>query len=230
VTKRRELSRVTFVLTRGIRRDGRVDNMDDADRIRWAPKVRQPKICQLYQRDAAGIVDEELIDDVGMALYERCRSILLVSNAQVECPRCGRVFHVGWGHASDDVITCPGVGCSWRTTSDQYHSSWRHRDLIGTRAAADLEAFVEQYPRAASPRGKMLLIDRLIHAFHQGIKAGVGHRSLANNLIEGSHEQVVAFLDRLAYGEGSSPEVRETWEQFHANVSQMWRLRRTRKS
>jgi hypothetical protein len=137
VTKRRELSRVTFVLTRGIRRDGRVDNMDDADRIRWAPKVRQPKICQLYQRDAAGIVDEELIDDVGMALYERCRSILLVSNAQVECPRCGRVFHVGWGHASDDVITCPGVGCSWRTTSDQYHSSWRHRDLIGTRAAAD---------------------------------------------------------------------------------------------
>lgn len=209
--------------------DGEIGNMDDAERIRWAPKVRQPKIWRLYQSDAAGIVGEELIDDVGMALYERCQSILLVSNAEVECPRCGRVFHVGWGHAGDDVVACSGAGCSWETTFHQYHSSCRHRDLIGTRAAADIQAFVEQYRHAASPRDNMLLIDRLIHAFHRGIKAGVGHRSVANNLIEGSHEQVVAFLDRLAYGEESSPEIRETWEEFHANLDRMWRLRRTRK-
>jgi hypothetical protein len=48
------------------------------ERMRWARKVSQAKIRQLYQADAMGIVDEELIDKVGTALYACCQSILLI--------------------------------------------------------------------------------------------------------------------------------------------------------
>jgi hypothetical protein len=60
--------------------------------VRWAPRVASAKIHKLYQTDALGIVDEELIDLVGVALFARCQSILTVTEAaagRVACPRCG---------------------------------------------------------------------------------------------------------------------------------------------
>src|SRR5258708_28782977 len=51
----------------------------------WAPKVRPEKIWQLYQNDARGLVDETLVDDVGLALYLRCESVLLVSAGRIKC-------------------------------------------------------------------------------------------------------------------------------------------------
>ena len=44
--------------------------------IRWGRRVPKWKIRRLYELDARGIVDEELIDDVGVTVFERCRSIL----------------------------------------------------------------------------------------------------------------------------------------------------------
>jgi hypothetical protein len=49
------------------------------ERIQWANRVSQIKIWQLYQSDARGILDEELIDEVGIALYARAQSILLLT-------------------------------------------------------------------------------------------------------------------------------------------------------
>ena len=49
------------------------------------------KIRRLYETDAMGIVDEELLDDVGLSLCLRCQSILAVSdarNGKVRCPGC----------------------------------------------------------------------------------------------------------------------------------------------
>jgi hypothetical protein len=61
--------------------------------IRWAPKVRQEQIWRLYQNDARGLIDEELIDEVGWALYSRCQSILWVTDRnRVPCPRCHHVI------------------------------------------------------------------------------------------------------------------------------------------
>ena len=42
--------------------------------IRWEPRVPKRKIRLLYETDAKGIYDEELIDDVGFALLARCQS------------------------------------------------------------------------------------------------------------------------------------------------------------
>jgi hypothetical protein len=181
----------------------------------------------LYYKDAQGLVDEELIDEVGTALYARCESILLVSSASIKCPRCRQVFQVGRGHSEEDIHSCPVEGCDWQTTHRQYHNSWRHQDLIGTRAESAFRAYVEQYPHARDPGQKMILIDQLIHAFHQGIRKGVPHRAAANNLIEGRHREVVAFLDRLAYGDGSTPGIQEVKEEWQVKMRQAERARRS---
>src|SRR5262245_61838332 len=114
------------------------------DKIRWARKVSRAKIRQLYQTDARGIMDETLIDEVGTALYARCQSVLRVSQAQALCPRCGQLFPVGWGRSTQELIACPTEGCSWQTTYEQWHQSWRHQDLIGTNAATAFENYLQK--------------------------------------------------------------------------------------
>jgi hypothetical protein len=195
-----------------------------SERIRWERKVSRAKINRLYQIDALGIADEALIDEVGTALLARCESILIVSRAQARCPRCGTVFAVGWGPHADPVVACP-AGCGWQATVDDWHRSWRHQDLIGTRAEAAFEHYVTRYPKAQTAPQKMLLIDGLIHAFHQGIVAGSPHRSAANNLIEGSYREVISFLDGLAYGPGSTPGLRESHAEWRVQAEQARRVR-----
>ena len=57
------------------------------EKISWAIKIRQ-----LYENDARGTVDEVMVEDVGLALLQRCQSIWLVTHREVECPRCGAEF------------------------------------------------------------------------------------------------------------------------------------------
>jgi hypothetical protein len=183
---------------------------DSNERIRWARRVSQAKIWQLYQNDARGLVDEALIDEVGIALYARAQSILLVTNAKVRCPRCRSVFHVGWEHEDDDAIACPADGCTWETTYYQYRRSWHRQHLFGGNANPELEQFIRDYRRARRPQERMILIDQLIHAFHRKLKASDPTKSAAPNLIEGKGPRVVAFLDRLTYGDAGTPELEET--------------------
>jgi hypothetical protein len=186
--------------------------MSNTERIRWASRVSQAKIWQLYQSDARGILDEELIDEVGIALYARAQSILLVINGDVCCPRCRSIVHIGWEQtqAPDEVILCPTAGCFWQTTYRDWRKSLHRQHLLGRNANSALKAFVEQYRRARRPQNKMLLIDQLIHAFHQKLKERDPLKSVASNLIEGKGPKVVAFLDRLAYGDGSTSGLKET--------------------
>lgn len=194
------------------------------ERIIWTPKVRQAKIWQLYQNDARGTVDEDLVQDVGYRLLQRCRSIQLATNRSLECPRCGTVFKLPesepW-RLLPGMHPCPGPGCGWETTAEEWHASWRHRDLLGLAALPAIEAYVRDYPNAASPQERMLCIDQLIHAFHISLRDGNAGRSFANNLIEGSHDQVVDLLDRLFALPGG---VRK--DQWQTEVKKMYKRRR----
>lgn len=67
----------------------------------------------------------------------------------------------------------------------------------------------------------MLAIDQLIHAFHWDFKLHLPNRPAANNLIEGSLEQVIDLLDRLSYGEDA--QAREEWRE---NRDRMLKRRR----
>lgn len=192
--------------------------MSDDEKIRWARRVSREKIRQLYRQDAQGIVDEELIDEVGTALYTRCQSILLVSNAQVRCPRCREIFDVGWNdkREDDDVVICPTAGCDWQTTYRQYHDSWRRRHFISWGIQPVLREFLAQYKQAKRPQDRMILIDGLLHEFHRNMTTGDLRGPAARNLIEGKYGQVLALLEELAYGDGSTAglqEIKDAWRE-----------------
>jgi hypothetical protein len=193
------------------------------EKISWAPKLRQSKIRQIYQNDARGTVDEVLVEEVGLGLLYRCRSIWLVTNREVECPRCGAVFSPcepdSW-KMLPGAQRCPTPGCGWETTAQAWHDSWRHRELLGTAAMEAVELYLHEYPRARTTREQMLCIDQLIHSFHISLQTGKFNRSFANNLIEGSHEQVVEFLDRLSARTDGVDK-----EQWRANVKDMYKTR-----
>ena len=113
-------------------------NLKSARReIRWPPRVQKIKLRRLYEADAQGIVDTELIDDVGITLFVRCQAILEVAEAKagrVRCPRCARQGQTMVierehqpGDARDEVLTCPQ--CGWQITWGEYAKSFRRRQL-----------------------------------------------------------------------------------------------------
>jgi hypothetical protein len=178
---------------------------------RWAARVAPEKIRKLYETDARGMVDEELLDEVAFALYARCESILTVTEAvrgSIKCPccshLCGRIKMLTG--KSDDVLRCGE--CGWEMTWGAYHRSFQKQHLIGRGAVPAFQAYVEQFPRARSPQEKMLLIDRLIHAIHKEY-ASTPQWPAAFNLIEGNVTTAVQLLDGLAYGPSSTPGTRE---------------------
>ena len=197
------------------------------EKITWSPTIRQAKIWQLYQNDALGAVDEVLVEDVGLSLLYRCRSILLVTRREVECPRCGMVFLLsepGTWKMLPGVQLCPTPGCGWETTSEQWHESWEHRDLLGSAAMQAIETYLHDYPRARKKEARMVCIDQLIHSFHISLRTGKASRSFANNLIEGSHDQVVEFLDRLSAKDSGVDK-----DQWRTEVNKMYLRRRGQK-
>jgi hypothetical protein len=181
--------------------------------LRWEPRVPGDRIRRLYETDARGILDEELLDDVAYALYARCESILTVTEAlrgRVRCPRCAQLCELvpaPNGAYNDRVLRC--AHCQWETTWGVYRQSYRNQRLFGGGAVDAFKAYVERFPPVRSPREKMLLIDRLIHAIHNEL-ADSPQRPAAVNLIEGNVRTVVELLEGLAYSSGSTPGTGET--------------------
>ena len=179
------------------------------EKIKWEPRIKPELIQKLYQTDALGIQDTELCDEVGMRLYLRCQTIVRVKNDEVVCPRCGAVFVIQTSH-KEAVTLCPTKGCEWHTTRLEYQQSWSKKRIWGANAIPAFEEFYDRYPKLRTYKDKMLLIDKLIHSFHWDLKLNLPNRSAANNLIEGNHDQVVAFLDQLS---GIESDDKTTWRE-----------------
>jgi hypothetical protein len=186
---------------------------------RWAPRVARRKIRQLYETDARGIYDLDLIDEVGYSLLARCESFITANRAregELPCPECGETVR------REEMLRCP---CGWRLPWADYFKTIQHKQLSGAEPVLEqFRDFVQAFPAARTPQEKMLLIDRLIHGFHWYYKTGNPTRPVAVNLIEGRLGKVVAFLDRLGYGEKSTPGMRETREEWNKNldVNRSW--------
>ena len=194
--------------------------MAGADEIRWARRVKPERIRRLYTLDAKGIVDEELIDDVGYAMYARCLSIRIATRAhagRAECPRCREIVaraDPDWKTwTKEEPLVCR---CGWETTWGAYHKSYQGKQLHGGQAYPMFRDFIDRWPAARQPRDKMLAIDALIHACHGQFRSGMG-RPAASNLIEGSMRENLALLNELAYGDASTPGVREVRERWKAD-------------
>lgn len=193
--------------------------MAGADEIRWAQRVRQDKVRRLYALDAKGILDEELINDVGYSMLARCESIRAVTRAHLgraACPCCKReIEHTG---AKEHFLTCP---CGWRGKWRDYHRTYQGKQLVAGHAYPSFLAFIERWPPARTPRDKMLAIDALIHAFHGEFKGHAG-RPAACNVIEGTMLELVTLLDDLAYGPRSTAEVAERARRWREATRQSW--------
>lgn len=197
--------------------------VDGADEIRWPSRVPKRKIKQLYETDAKGIYDEELIDEVGLALYARCESFITAVEAhrgRATCPRCRTIIPHNWRKAAR--LLCEG--CGWETTWGSYVKTIRHRQLSGGDAVLQsCRDYMRRFRAARSPREKMVLIDRLIHSHHWADEGP--SRPVAVNLIAGRMGDVVEFLDRLSYGEASTPgtlDMREEWRRNINAAAERW--------
>jgi hypothetical protein len=195
---------------------------------KWAPKVSKSKIQRLYTSDASGFLDEELLNDVGWALWSRCDSILTVTAAhygRVICPTCsGMIVHLlaNARHAEEqpgawhdeDVISC--ANCGWHMPWTAYHQSYRGKQLFGANAVEFFEKYHKAFPQTLAPNVKMLLIDQLIHAFHLGLTEF--GRPVGANLIEGSLKEVIFFLDTLTNGPGSAAGIGNSRDDWRRNL------------
>jgi hypothetical protein len=186
--------------------------MAGADEIRWARRVKPETIRRLYTLDSKGIVDEDLINEVGYAMLARCESIRTVTRAhygRATCPRCNsevRRESEDWRTwRKDHVMAC---GCGWSTTWGEYQASYKRKQLVGGNAYPAFKGFIAAWPQARTARDKLIAIDRLIHECHVDAQERWA-RPAACNLIEGSMSELVPFLDELACGVGSTPALTE---------------------
>jgi hypothetical protein len=190
------------------------------DEIEWAPRVPKRKLRRLYESDARGLLDEELLDDVGTLLLQRCKSILIVADAQkgaVHCPRCERRGTTRLierprthGDPRDKLLVCPA--CAWQATWGEYHLSFKRHQLNPGGATASFCAYVQNYAAAQTPQAKMIAIDRLIHEFHYSFVSLPDQptRPVGVNLIEGSLSDVIEFLNELT--SGTAMTVANEWQ------------------
>jgi len=201
--------------------------MDDGLKdIRWSPRLRKDKLRRLYEQDALGICEDDLLEEVGWCLYMRCRDILAIQSAQyarqVRCPRCDArqvaTYIPGITGDRDETLCCPA--CGWELTWLKYCKSYQHRQLFPGGAGPAFKRFVGDWESARSPQRKMLAIDRVIHAFHYSLRDEPDRpwRAAGVNLIAGMHKDVVQFLDSLAYGPGTAPELRRVHAQWQASL------------
>lgn len=208
-------------------------------RPRWGPRVPQHRIRRLYESLARGIVDEALVDDVGIGLFLRCKSILTVHdirlNHRLPCPSCGQVIALDgteWSRDSDEsTLRCDR--CLWTMKWADYWVTFRHQEL-GPGGAVDIfEEYVKEWEAATTERDKILAIDRVIHRWHwettqERPSFGLG-RPTGVNLIEGSRKGVIAFLDNLSYSTSSPEEtkaMRDAWRGRWQEVKERQALSR----
>lgn len=183
----------------------------------WAPRVTQREIRRLYETDAKGIHDEELIDEVGYGPLARCLSFIDAAEAvrgRARCPRCsGVVMHAG---RREEVLRCK---CGWELTWGDYFKTIQHKQLSGAEPVLDqFRNFVQAFSADRTPQEKTILIDRLIHGFHWYYKTNAKTRPVAINLIKGRLSEVVAFLENLSCGDKSTAGVAENYAQWDKSI------------
>jgi len=193
--------------------------------LKWARRVSRSKIKQLYESDAQGMLDAELVDDVGFGFYSRLADMFEIDEAsrgRVKCRKCGSMILRKKGarassgklyRGRDEVLRCSQ--CDWQITWGEYFDSYSGKSLQPNSARDAFEKFKSKWPTLKTPKDKMLLIDWLIHQFHLQYQDRVPLKPAAVNLIEGTSEQIIALLNELAYSSNSyaEPKIKGGWKE-----------------
>jgi hypothetical protein len=183
------------------------------NKVQWSRRVPPYKVHLLYENDAKGILDEDLLNDVGYGIYACCQDLLErgdASRGRVKCRNCNNLIIrplINGQFANLNVIRCSL--CGWEVACKDYHQSClRKRPAPPYEPEEIFKQYAEQWPLASSPREKLLLIDRLIHEWHiHYITVGW---PLGTSVIQATARQMVDLLERLGYGYESSNELKRT--------------------
>ncbi|MCA9954560.1 MAG: hypothetical protein H6657_02205 [Ardenticatenaceae bacterium] len=183
--------------------------MPSRNKFHWARRVSRIKIRRLYESEARGMLDEELLDKVHYAIYARVCDMFEVRQAQkfgrVTCRKCNTAvpepFQMGASNKSN-LLRCEK--CGWQVTCGEYYDSYTGKSLLPGSATSLFTRYLEQFPKAQTAQQKMLLIDWLIHQFH--MLQGVPRMPVCQNVIQGTAEQVRELLETLATGPDSLPQ------------------------
>ncbi|MCY3773232.1 MAG: hypothetical protein OXG98_14600 [Gemmatimonadetes bacterium] len=182
------------------------------DRPTWAGRIPRHKIAELYKKDALGICDEVLIDDVGIGLLVRIENIFRARAANSGLASCA-LCHGEIAHDFDPAFLLCCESCNWELSWEEYHKSIRGKHLIASGMDPYLKEYVEQYRVARSPQEKMILIDTLIHRYHWELEGGLTGPG-ARDLIGGKTSEIIDFLNHLSYGAQSSSEILSTRQEW----------------
>ena len=207
----------------------------DKLKIKWSPRLSLNKIRQLYLSQASGLLNEELLEDVAITLYLRCKDILAVDKAKggnVRCPFCyEKTIEIYIPVMTDergkkiDNLLCPE--CSGAFSFDEYKRCSKRAQLNMGGAEEAFRRFVREYERPVSPEKRMLQVDRLIHEFHYSLRSNLDQptRSVGPNLLDAKFTDVMTFLNELSGLVNDLPELKisaDNWLEKRKQLNEFW--------
>ena len=177
------------------------ENIDDSklNKCKWSGKVSRSKLIALYQSEARGLVDEELLDEVGYTFYVRCKQARETRNCldkgEIICCYCNAINKA---ESYTGLIRCQ---CGYYYTYREYRRSFRANNMPAGRATEIFDTFADKWElckTSGDSNEKMILIDGLVHECHVSVMTGGKGRSVCVNLIEGTLAQLRDMLEMLA--------------------------------
>ena len=209
----------------------------DKLKIKWSQRLPLDKLRQLYLSQANGMLDEELLEDVAVTLYLRCKDIIAVDKAkggEVRCPFCyknemkeiyiqatrdeyGRIL---------DKLQCNE--CSNEFSYAEYKLCYKREQLNMGGAGEAFKRYINEYERPELPEKRMLQIDRLIHEFHYSLKSNPEQptRSVGPNLLGANLTIAMKFLNELSGITGDNIDLKNTvenWQTEKEKFNKFWR-------
>jgi len=180
------------------------------NKFNWHKKVSRNDLLKLYQGESKGMIDTDLLDDIGLTFYMRCKQAKEVRESMekglIVCHHCGavlkgkRVSPSGSALIKNDdngkLINCE---CGYSYTYREYRRNCNSVNMPGGRATPVFDDFLHKWPGCKDTKSKMLLIDWLVHECHVTLMSGAKGRSVCVNLIEGSLKQITDLILKLAY-------------------------------
>lgn len=160
----------------------------------WPGKLDIYKLNKLYNLDAKGIHDEVLADEIGLALYLRCKygkeDMELMEKNRIRCHGCNNELA-----GKTDFRQCE---CGYQYSYREYRRSFRRNNMPTGSAGKIFDNYMKKWSMAKNYNEKIVLIDTLLHEFHLSLISGATHRPVAMNFIDGTRKQVDWVITNLA--------------------------------
>jgi len=209
----------------------------DRLKIKWSQRLPLNTLKQLYLSQANGLLDEELLEDVAVTLYLRCKDIIAVDKArhgEVRCPFCYantlkevyiKLNRDGYG-GKIDKLHCRE--CLNEFSYTEYNLCTKREQLNMGGAGEAFKRFINEYEQPSLPEKRMLQIDRLIHEFHYSLRSNPEQptRSVGPNLLGANLTVSMKFLNELSGIAGDNPDLKtnaENWQKEKKKFNEMWK-------